>query len=278
MSYFRIQTTVKRPGKDPNRKNARRETKIYQYVYEITSRRGRVKGAQKRTKRRKYKAIVHDIKRCLGSYKKLDQVKKNEFSVLSHLSLDKNGIIKEAIKANLLAHGFTKTSEGLFEYPGVVVNLKDMSIKGPGKSEDIVLGIYAGLLCPLTIKRILDFELHHKDEFQEFARYIQEMGLLPNEIVEIPQKEEQEFTQVDGLIQNMERIMGEEKRDKKQEEQDEGLIEMIKHNRLFMEVLAKKSPMYKKQQEEARLTEIKEEKERKKNTMSLEQFRKEKGY
>lgn len=171
MSYLRIQTTIKKPsGKD--RKNARKEIKEYEYVYEVSSRRGRVKGKQRKTKRRKYRQIVQDVQSKLGPLIRFEQIKS---AAIYNKDLEKDQLLRQVISNNLVSYGFIE-EQGIFINGNIRVDLNKFQVSQYDKG--VVVACNEGFLCNMTLGRLFGFEPKSKDDNRVLAKYVKEIGLF----------------------------------------------------------------------------------------------------
>lgn len=205
MSYLRIQTTIKKANKNPKRKNARQTTKRYKYVYEIEARRGRVKGKQHRTRCKRHQAVIHEVKQRLGPLVAFDQRSNNRLDIGKLLDLNKDTMLKTILISNLRAYGFKEKSGPLYERDHLQVDLKLLRVWDKEKKRNVVLQIYEGFVCTLTLQRLFVFDLKTEADLPALVKVVRDVGLLPFDLPEkhqdnLHQPKNRVFTELNQIL------------------------------------------------------------------------------
>ncbi|MFH0874791.1 MAG: hypothetical protein V1859_02550 [archaeon] len=256
MSFYCVKKVSKKPSKSLNRKNARTKEKQYYYVYEAHAYRA------KRTQKVKHK-ILHSA----GQLFEPKHIKEVYFSVFDVMSLDKDAILKFVIRQNLIAYGFTEVGMDCFENGNAYANLQKLEVRNKSSKKRIAVKINEGFLCNHTLKTLFSFDLTSRDELPELARLVRNIGLLPltpNSVEENDKEKDYNLKQVEGLINAMSKVMGDEPNSEEQK-----LNFLVERYRTFFAVLIKKYPNFNEKTVEPK----KED-----DVMSFDDFRKKHGW
>lgn len=254
MTFLCIKKVSRYPSKDKTRANARKDEKVYKYVYELEASRS------KRTQKIKHKIIGR-----IGPLQEVKLVSDTYFSVLDAATLSKDEFIKHALRNNLRGYGFKQTNKDVFLNNDTIVDLNKLRVYKQGKN-NIVLNIHDGYLCTKTLEELFDFELIEAYQLPELVKKVRNIGLLPltvkAESLEAPGNK---GTSVFDLIHAMEKALGEEP-----DELQTKTKLLIERHRTYLALLIKKYPKYRPPE--------KMESEAEPEELSMEEFSKKFGW
>ena len=235
------------PSRKQGRKNARKKSKIYKYVYELES-------------IRKRKKIRHEIKDRVGPLYELKVSAKSHFSFYDAADLDRVEFIKHAIRHDLREYGFKQTSKEIYENKDIVVDLNKLIVSRHGNN--IVIHIHEGYLCTKTLRDLLEFDLKSVEQIPDLIRKVRNIGLLPMTVESDPLPQDGKAVSVYYLIGAMEKAMGEEPN-----ELEARTKMLVERHRNFLSLLIKKYPNFKPPT-----------KNTESDMVSIDQFREEHGW
>ncbi len=225
MSFFCVKTVTRKPSCDSKRKNARNCEKKYMYVYEAET--WRDKATQK---------IKHRIIEKIGAFVKLEREMPVSFDVAELSRLERNELIMNVLRQNLIVHGMKEAEKDIFENDGYVVNLRKLNV-ADRKNNAVVIGINDGYLCKKTLERLFGFELMAEADLPVLVKYVRDIGLLPTKVLRM--EEDLDVSNVGGIIKAIGKVLGDEPSEKTE------MDDVIEKHQAFFSILVTKYPKFK---------------------------------